>query len=252
MGKLDGKISIVTGAGRGIGHGLALALSKEGASVAIVEMDSETCHGTADEIKSLGGEAFPILCDVRRREEVNSAVAATVGEFGTVNILVNNAQLLRDQVSLEDTTDELMAMTLESGLMGTMYFMQACLPYFKQNGGKIINFASAAGLDGTAGWAAYAATKEGIRALTRVAAHEWGQYGVNANVICPVAATPRMKEWADAFPDIYSQVLSSIPLGRMGDCENDIGRVVVFLASSDSDYITGHTLMVDGGQSVLR
>jgi len=252
MKKLDGKTAIVTGAGQGIGRGIALALSKEGASVAIVEMNSETCHGTADEIKSLGGKALPIPCDVRSREEANSAVTATVKEFGTVHILVNNAQLLRDQVSLEDTTDELMAMTLESGLMGTLYFMQACLPYFKQNGGKIINFGSAAGLDGTAGWAAYAATKEGIRALTRVAAHEWGRYGVNANVICPVAATPRMKEWADAFPHIYKRVVSAIPLGRMGDCENDIGRVVVFLASSDSDYITGHTLMVDGGQTISR
>jgi NAD(P)-dependent dehydrogenase (short-subunit alcohol dehydrogenase family) len=145
-----------------------------------------------------------------------------------------------------------MALALESGLMATFYFMQACFPYLKQKGGKIVNFASAAGLDGYAEWAAYATAKEWIRALTKVAAHEWGQYKINVNVICPLAYTSKMKLWSEGFPEDYNRLTSSIPLGRLGDCEYDIGRAVVFLASSDSDYITGHTLMVDGGQTILR
>jgi len=252
MGKLETKVAIVTGAGQGIGRGIALALAKEGAMVAVVENNADTCLRTANEIKALGCVALPVICDVRRREKVEAAVSAVVKEFGTIDILVNNAQATRDQVLLEDTTDDDMALALESGLLATFYFMQACFPYLKAKGGKIINIGSAAGLDGYAGWAAYAAAKEGIRALTRVAAHEWGKYRINSNDICPMANSPKMQSWGAAFPDLLNAMLALVPLGRLGDCENDIGRAAVFLASSDSDYITGHTLMVDGGHTILR
>lgn len=252
MGKLESKTAIVTGAGQGIGRGLALELAREGAAVVIAELDAETCPKTAEEIKSIGGKALAVICDVSKRDQVEATVSAAVKEFGTVDVLVNNAQSMRNQVLLEDTTDEDMALALESGLWATFYFMQACFPCMKKNGGKVINFGSAAGLDGYAEWGAYAAAKEGIRAITRVAAHEWGQYRINVNAICPLANTPKMKLWAEAFPDNYEWMVSRIPLGRLGDCERDIGRAVVFLASSDSDFVTGHTLMVDGGQTMLR
>ena len=252
MGKLDGKIAIVTGAGQGIGRGIALALAKEGTAVVVTGRTYEKCLRTADEIKALGGRALPVACDVGRREQVNAAVAATVKEFGTVDILVNSAQAKRDNVAFEDTTDDDMALALESGLLGTFYFMQACFPYFKEHGGKIINFGSAAGTEGATGWTAYAAAKEGIRAITRVAAREWGKYKINVNAICPLANSPNFLAWAETSPDMVNIMLMMVPMGRAGDCETDIGRAAVFLASPDSDYITGHTLAVDGGQTILR
>jgi NAD(P)-dependent dehydrogenase (short-subunit alcohol dehydrogenase family) len=193
-----------------------------------------------------------VTCDVSQRNQVKAVVAAAVREFGSVDILANVAQAMRKDVLLQDTTDEDMALALGSGLMGTFYFMQECFPYLKQHGGKIINFGSAAGLEGHRGWAAYAATKEGIRALTRVACHEWARYKINVNAICPLASSPNIQEWSKTNPDMLKSLLATVPLRRMGDCENDIGRAVVFLASSDSDYITGQTLMVDGGQAMLR
>lgn len=252
MGKLDNKVAIVTGAGQGIGRAIATELVREGAAIVITEINEETCHKATEGIRALGARALPAVCDVRRREQVNAAVATTIGEFGTVDILVNNAQAMRDQVLFEDTTDEDMALALESGFYGTFYFMQACFPYLKRHGGKVINLASAAGTEGSAGWTAYAATKEAIRAITKVAAREWGRYQINVNAICPLANTPQMRDWQEAFPDQYAGMLKTVPLNRLGDPETDIGRAVVFLASSDSDYITGHTLMVDGGQTILR
>jgi len=252
MGKLDGKVAIATGAGQGIGRGVALALAKEGASVVLADIQEGACQRTANEIKAIGARALPVTCDVSRRDQVKAAVAAAVKEFGTVNILVNAAQAMRKDVLFQDTTDEDMALALGSGLMGTFYFMQECFPYLKQHGGKVINFGSAAGLEGHRGWAAYAAAKEGIRALTRVACHEWARYQINVNAVCPLASSPNIEEWSKTNPEMLKLLLAAVPLRRFGDCENDIGRAVVFLSSSDSDYITGQTLMVDGGQAMLR
>ncbi len=128
--------------------------------------------------------------------------------------------------------------------------MQACFPYLKKHGGKVINLASGAGVSGTAGFTAYASAKEAIRALSRVAANEWGQYGINVNVLCPFANSPGVQLWAEAFPDQIQANLALVPMGRIGDCEMDAGRVVVFLASSDSDYMTGQTIDVDGGRLI--
>lgn len=252
MGTLDGKVAIVTGGGKGVGRGIALALSKEGAAVVVVGRNADVCLQTANDIKGFGARALSLTCDVRRRGQVEAMVESTVKEFGTVDILVNNAQDLRYEVLFEDTTDDDMALALESGLLGTFYCMQTCFPYLKERGGKIINLASGAGTEGAPGFAAYAAVKEGIRALTRVASHEWGKHKINVNVICPLANSSRLQGWGEAFPEQLDALLTKVSMGRLGDCEKDIGRAVVFLASSDSDYITGQTLMVDGGQAVLR
>lgn len=252
MGKLDGKVAIVTGAGQGIGRGVALALAKEGASVVVADIQEVACQRTAKEVAAIGARALPVACDVSRRDQVKAVVAAAVKEFGTVDILVNLAQAMRNDVLLQDTTDEDMALALGSGLMGTFYFMQECFPCLKQHGGKIINFGSTAGLEGAVGWAAYAAAKEAIRALTRVACHEWARYKINANAVCPLASNPHWEALSKQEPEMVKRMLAAVPMRRFGDCENDIGRAVVFLASPDSDYITGQTLMVDGGQAMLR
>jgi 2-hydroxycyclohexanecarboxyl-CoA dehydrogenase len=252
MGKLDGKVALVSGAGRGIGRGIALELAREGAAVVIAEIDPESGKRTAGEIEGLGGRALMVTTDVCKRKEVNAAVAAAQATFGTVDILVNNAQIQRQQLSFEETSDDDMEVTLASGIHATFYFMQACLPLMRAGGGKVINVASAAGLLGHPGWTSYAVAKEGIRALTKVAAREWGGYKINVNSICPVAETPSYQAWRDENPGLADELVASIPLGHMGDPEADIGRAVVFLASRDSDFITGMTMMVDGGQTILH
>lgn len=249
-GILSGKVAITTGAG--LGKGIALALAKEGAAVLIADLNPAAAEAVAKEIRALGGAALAVQCDAGIRAEVDRSVAAAVREFGTVDILVNTAQAARPSVPFEETTDEDMALAWESGVLGTYYFMQACFPYLKERGGKVINFGSAGGTEGIAGLAAYAAAKEAIRALTRVAAHEWGRFRINVNAICPFANSPIGLKFAEDHPDIFEYALSRVPLGRIGDCEKDIGRAVVFLSGPDSDFITGMTIMVDGGQSVLR
>ena len=251
MGKLTGKTALVTGAGRGIGRGIALELARDGASIAVAELDPEAGGQTAREIEALGMRAIAVACDVQRRDQVDRAVAAAAEAFGTIDILVNNAQIQRQQIEFERTSIDDMEVVLGSGLMGTFHFMQACFPHLRRRGGKIVNLASAAGLVGYAGWASYAAAKEGIRALTKVAAHEWGKHKINVNAICPLAETPSAKAWRSANPELAQSMLQSIPLGHLGDPETDIGRAVAFLAGPDSDFITGMTMMVDGGQTIL-
>lgn len=252
MSTLEGKVAIVTGAGQGVGRGVALALAKEGAKIVIPEINFETATAIANEIKELGGEALPIHCDVGKREEVNAAVAATIEEFGTVNILVNNAQAARAGVNIEDETDEGWNTTFQSGVNGTFYFMQACFPYMKEKGGKIINFASTAGTNGLEGMCAYAANKEAIRGLSRVAANEWGKYNINVNVILPWATSPLWEYFEKNNPEIAQVSLAQNPMRRIGDPQKDVGRVAVFLAGSDSDYVNGVNIPVDGGQTILR
>ena len=187
-----------------------------------------------------------------QRDQVNAAVAAAEQAFGGVDILVNNAQIQRMQLSFEDTSDDDMEVVIGSGVLGTFYFMQECFPLLRKRGGKVINVASAAGLSGTAGWTSYAVAKEGIRALTKVAANEWGVHQINVNVICPAATTPSFEEWSHNNPELAKTMIDAIPLGRLGDPEIDVAQAVVFLASSESDFITGLTMMVDGGQTILH
>lgn len=252
MGILEGKVAIVTGGGQGVGRGVALALAKEGASVVIPDIDFAAATSTADEIKAFGGKALPVACDVSTREACDAAVAATIREFGTVNILVNNAQAARPGVPIEEETDEGWFMTFRSGVDATFYFMQACFPYMKEKGGKIINFGSTAGINGLKGMASYAATKEAIRGLSRVAANEWGKYNINVNVILPWANAPSWQRVERDFPKMAAAGVAANPMRRVGDCERDVGRAAVFLAGPDSDYVNGLNMTVDGGMAMLR
>lgn len=252
MGILDGKIAIVTGAGQGIGRGVSLAMAKEGASIGVVEVNPETAERTAKEVEAAGGPAIAIECDVRQRQNCERAVAGVVKAFGGVDILVNNAGWGPVKPML-DTSDEDMNNAFAVSVMATLWFMQLCQPHLKaRRGGSIINFGSAAGTSGLANHAAYAVAKEGVRALSTVAAREWGRYGITVNTICPFAASPSQQEWAAEHPRMYEAFLATNPLGRAGDCEEDIGRVAVFLASHSARYLTACTLMVDGGGGYYR
>jgi len=247
---LEGKVAIVTGAGRGVGRGIALALAKAGAAVAVLELDPATGARTAEEIAALGGRAFAQRCDVKSADDCVAGLAATVDAFGGLDVLVNNAQQVRPFVRFEDATDADMAACWESGPLATFRLMQLALPYLRdRGGGTVVNLGSGAGTEGMPGFAPYAAAKEATRGLTKVAAREWGRHGIRVNVLCPYAAS---EHWDSLSEDERAGRLRGVPLRRMGDPEADVGGVVVFLASDAGSYVTGQTIMVDGGTAGFR
>ena len=162
-------------------------------------------------------------------------------------MLVNNAQASASGVTLADHTTDQFDLAIYSGLYATFYYMQACYPYLKETKGSVINFASGAGLFGNFGQCAYAAAKEGIRGLTRVAATEWGPDGINVNVVCPLAWTAALENFQEAYPDAFTANVHMPPMGHYGNVETEIGRVVVQLASPDFKFMSGETLTLEGG-----
>jgi NAD(P)-dependent dehydrogenase (short-subunit alcohol dehydrogenase family) len=250
MGRLDGKVAIVTGAGQGVGRGIALALAREGAAVTVAGRTLEKVERTAKDIADADGRALPLRADVSERHDVDAMVAATVEAFGTVDILVNNAQS-SGQGPLETLAADDVQRDFSTGPLATLYCMQACLPYLKQHGGTIINLGSSAAVLGNPTFGAYAMAKEAIRGLTKVAAREWGQHGITVNVICPMSDSPASDTFLESHPEHLERILKETPLGRMGSSEDDIGGACVALAT-DLGYLTGATLMLDGGRCILR
>ena len=245
--RLDGHVALVTGAGQGIGRGVAFALAKEGAMVAVAGRTLAKCEAVAAEITDFGGEALPLVCDVSVRSQVEAAVSATVEAFGGLDVLVNNAQS-SVQRSLEDTTDADVELAWQTGALGTLYAMQAALPHLRERGGgTIVNFGSSTAIEGNATFGSYAMAKEAIRGLSRVAAREWGRYGIRVNVIVPNALSPAAESFRDGSPERFARMQARIPLGRVGDPELDIGRAVVALASDELTYMSAQTLMLTGG-----
>ncbi|MEC0174858.1 SDR family oxidoreductase [Paenibacillus favisporus] len=248
--KLQGKVGIITGSASGIGKGMALAMAKEGAHIAIVDVNEAKGKETLAEINQYT-EGMLFIKDISKQESAHEIVADVVKRFGKLDILVNNAHVSR-QAPFMETTQELFDLSFGTGFYPTVHFMQAAYPELKKTKGKVINFASGAGIDGQVTQTSYAAAKEAIRGVSRVAANEWGPDGINVNLISPIALTPGVEQWRENAPALYEAMLNKIPLRRLGDPEQDIGRVAVFLASSDADYITGQTFMVDGGSIKLR
>ena len=247
---LSGRVAIVTGGGRGIGKGIAIALAKAGAATVVVDRDAGNATSTAGGIQASGGTSVAKTCDVSDRSAVSAVIESVVAEFGRVNILVNNAQALRPMVPLAECTSDDLALTLDSGVWGTFHFMQLCYPHMAGQGGCIVNLGSSAGTHGQIGLAPYAAAKEAIRGLSRVAALEWGKDGITVNVICPSVMTPSARTWAEANPTEYQGFLSRRAIPRDGDAVDDIGATVVFLAGPGATFITGETIMVNGGGSM--
>ena len=251
MGRLQGKVALVTGGGQGIGQGVARLFAGEGAKVLITGRHADKLEAAAGEIRAAGGEIDWIVGTAGVRADAVAAAARTLERFGRIDVLVNNAQTSKPGTLFEDSDDALFALTMESGLYGTFQHMQAVLPHMKEKGGSIINFGSYEGIHGGVGFSAYAATKEAIRGLSRTAARELGKYKVRVNVVCPAALSPIAVQWMKDFPEEAEKVMNLVALGYLGDCEKDIGPAILFLASDDSRYVTGQTINVDGGQMML-
>ena len=251
MKELNQKVAIITGAGQGIGKGIALHLAKRGVSVVCVGRRLEPVIETVNEVIAAGGAGFAMSCDVADRKQVKAVVDATVAKYGTVDVVINNAQSLPGVANVEDTTYEQMLMAWQSGTIGSLNMMQECFPYMKAQGeGRVINFASATGMFGYAGQLAYAANKESVRGLTKIAGKEWAQYNIMVNCILPGAESPASKVWAEKFPEKYAEIMATQPMKRFGDAEKDIGPIIAFLAGPDCCYYTGQCLLVDGGFSI--
>jgi len=260
MGRLSGRVAIVTGAGRGIGRAIALEYGREGAQVTVASRTASTVDQVVTEIEAQGGEALGVVVDVGERDQVDGMVSKTVERFGRLDILVNNAQGFgtKDEPEsspgyrpIESFPEDVWDLTFQTGLKATLYAMQAAFPHLQGRGGKIINFGSGNGIAAMKGTAAYNATKEAIRALSRTAAAEWGKHGITVNVVVPTILTDSAEAFFEERPGIREKLAWGIPLCRFGDLDRDIGPVAVFLASTDSDYVTGQTIHVDGGQ-ILR
>jgi NAD(P)-dependent dehydrogenase (short-subunit alcohol dehydrogenase family) len=247
--ELEGKVAIVTGAARGIGKGMATALLKAGAAVAITDIRQETLNETSAEFDKIeGARHLALMADGTKDEEVNDAVRKTVDAFGRIDVLINNAQTAVTGINIEDQTVADVMVGIDTGFLASFRYMKACFPYLKEAQGTVVNFASQAGLLGNVGMVGYNAAKEANRALTRTAAREWAQYNITVNCIIPGMLTEGSKEFFDANPEHYKHSLANIPLGRLGDPENDAGALVVFLASEGAHYLTGDTFNIDGGR----
>ena len=279
MGFLTGKTAIITGGGRAvlsdgscgsIGYGIATAYAKEGANLVITGRNVKKLEDAKEELERLYGiKVLPVQADVSAGADneatVQNVVKQAIDTFGRIDVLINNAQASASGVTIADHTTDQFNLAMYSGVYAVFYYMQACYPYLKETKGSVINFASGAGLFGNYGQCAYAAAKEGIRGLSRVAATEWGPDGINVNIVCPLAWTAQLENFQKAYPEAFKANVKMPPAGHFGDAELEIGRVCVQLAghygdvekeigracvqlaSPDFKYMNGETITLEGG-----
>jgi NAD(P)-dependent dehydrogenase (short-subunit alcohol dehydrogenase family) len=251
-GSMRGHVAIVTGAAQGVGKGTAMALLERGASVFLVDIQADVLKATTAELRELG-PVEPLVADLRDPDSAPRIVAAAAGAFGAVHGLVNNAIATNEPKAFVDITVGDLALGYDVGPRATFLLMQAVYPLMVEaGGGSIVNLGSGTGTGGEPKWGGYAAAKEGIRGLSKVAALEWGRDNIRVNVICPFAESDGVKLWKSFAPDDYAKAVRRIPMQRIGDVRTDVGALVAFLLGSDATFITGQTIHVDGGAGCFR
>ncbi|MFM8861755.1 MAG: SDR family NAD(P)-dependent oxidoreductase [Acidimicrobiia bacterium] len=252
--RLEDRVAVITGAGDGIGAGIARRFAAEGARVVVAEIDPANGEAVAGALHDeFGVDALFVPTDVTVEADNRAAVRAAVERWGTIDILVNNAWG-GDRAGLQRVDrmpDEAMEHAWRINVMGPMWAMkEAFTPMRAAGRGRIINICSLNGVNAHMGSVHYNATKEALRTLTRTAAREWAGFGITANVICPGAKTAAFRAFEAANPEMAAASEAAIPMGRIGDPVDDIAPVAFFLASDDSVYITGNTLFADGGSHI--
>lgn len=242
------KVVLITGGGGGIARGIERAFAAEGARFILTDVASEGLQAAKDElVRDFGSQVHTVLANGADETEVSRAVSSGVEHFGRLDVLINNAQASASGLTLVEHTKKDFDLAIQTGLYAAFFYMKYAYPHLKKQGGSVINFASGAGLNGNPGQSSYAAAKEGIRGLSRVAASEWAGDAINVNMVCPLVMTRALELWREREPEMYEKNVKAIPLGRFGDAQQDVGRVCVFLASPAASYITGDTIMVQGG-----
>lgn len=251
MKRLEKNVTLITGGGKGIGFGLASAFAREGSNIVITgRTESRLIEAKKKLEDQYGVEVLAIVADGADEEQIKGVISQTIEKFGKINTLINNAQASSSGLPLIEHTKKDIDLAINSGLYATFFYMREAYPYLKETRGSVINFASGAGFFGKPGQSSYAAAKEGIRGLSRVAATEWGPDGIRVNMIAPLAMTESLREWKDNYPELFERTIQGIPLGRFADPMEDIGRVAVFLASDDASYLTGETISLQGGSGL--
>lgn len=246
---LKDKVAIITGGGQGVGQGIALALAAKGAHIVVTGRTLEKCETSAALIRERGVKALALKCNVKSKEDLQTIIDKTVETFGRIDILVNNAQEVT-RAPLLDVTDEQMQANWESGPLATHRLMKMAYPHLKESKGSVINLCSSVMRRWDVGtYGVYAAVKAAIQQLTRAAANEWGKDGIRVNAIMPHAKSPALAGWIKANPVEAKHFQASIPLGYVGECEEDIGAFVAMMCDENSRYLTGQTIALDGGQS---
>ncbi|MDM4140906.1 MULTISPECIES: SDR family NAD(P)-dependent oxidoreductase [Mycobacterium] len=249
---MRGHVAIVTGAAQGVGKGVATALLERGASVLLVDIQEEVLDRTRAELSSIG-RVEQLVANLRDPDSAQRIAAAAVEAFGTVHGLVNNAIATNEPKAFVDITTEDLALGYDVGPRATFLLMQAVHPLMVESGGgSIVNLGSGTGTGGEPKWGGYAAAKEGIRGLSKVAALEWGRDNIRVNVICPFAESDGVKFWKSFAPKEYDKAVGRVPMKRIGDVRTDVGALVAFLLGSDATFITGQTIHVDGGIGCFR
>ncbi|HTY77295.1 MAG TPA: SDR family NAD(P)-dependent oxidoreductase [Candidatus Bathyarchaeia archaeon] len=257
---MDKRMAIVTGAGSGIGRAIALALAAKGSPVAVMDLDGASAEATAGQIKKAGGQASAFQGDTSKAEELNRAVSGAIAALGPLEIMVNNAGILDGYFNVDEIDEKTWRRVIDIDLTGVFLGCKRALAEMLPRGrGRIVNMASVAGLNGTGGGAAYVAAKHGVVGLTRQMAVTYSSRGVTINAICPGPILTDLRRHSQAIlgPDVpdmsnrgvavsEEQIRAIVPAGRRGTVE-DIASAVCYLASEEAGYITGHTMLVDGG-----